>query len=268
MASMHPIEDKELQAKLQRFYPPFLQMFRKVCLENNINPRVAIFGMPHDSVVAVDKTRIIILAGKGTATDSGSTDRFMDLTDKSPVEIPRLQEEVSRLLGLSNTAVLVYDRALLDRPEGDHEIEFRADALGLIRNLQDRVRQIESLGIKEAMTYLENAKQRFNAGNPEGYSDCKANCRNALISLCKTLGGTERIRDAIPKMGKAGLIGEREGEVILALTDLAAKLHGQASKKGTHPPLAERDEAQFTLKVTDALIELITSSAMRSKGLT
>jgi hypothetical protein len=55
----------------------------------------------------------------------------------------------------------------------------------------------DQLGILDAITYLENARERLKSGEVAGFSDCKANCRSALVSFVSTLSGKPKIREGI-----------------------------------------------------------------------
>ena len=51
------------------------------------------------------------------------------------------------------------------------------------------------------------------------------------------------------------------------IEDVTAKLHGLASKTGTHPPLADEDDALFTLRLTEAVVEYIVALVSKVKRL-
>ena len=72
----------------------------------------------------------------------------------------------------------------------------------------------DKLAFSESYQYLENAKARLDTKSAVGYSDCKANCRDALISALKTLTGKEDTREAARELGKQGILGKREKEFI------------------------------------------------------
>ena len=99
---------------------------------------------------------------------------------------------------------------------------------------------------------------------PEGYSNCKTDCRNAVISALSSLSGTEDIRKAVKILGKKGIIGGREEELITAFENLLAKMKDVLSKKGPHPPMAtEEEDAELALNITQALLTYLAKRALR-----
>ena len=119
----------------------------------------------------------------------------------------------------------------------------------------------------EAYQYLENAKTRFDTQTAVGYSDCKTNCRSALISALKTLTGKEDTREAVRELGKQGILGEREQGFIESFAELLPRLYGLVSKKGAHPPMTrEEDDAKLALSITTSIISYITNQATRQRG--
>lgn len=125
---------------------------------------------------------------------------------------------------------------------------------------------VDKLAFNESYKYLENAKSRFDTKSAAGYSDCKTNCRNALISVLKTLTGKEDVREAASELGKQGILGKREEEFTKSLGELLAKLHGLASKKGPHPPMTvEKDDAILVLDITTSIVRYITNRATKPR---
>lgn len=107
-----------------------------------------------------------------------------------------------------------------------------------------------NLGLKEAAEYLRNARERYESGEPTGFADCKTNCRNALFSVVKNMTGKENIKEGLHLLAEDGMIGEREEELIEAFENFLVKFKGFLSKKGPHPPLAAREDAELSLKIT------------------
>ncbi len=125
----------------------------------------------------------------------------------------------------------------------------------------------DKLVFSESYQYLENAKARFDAQSAVGYSDCKANCRNALMSTLKALTGKEEVKEAAKELAKQGILGKREEELIESFGDLLVKLHGLASKKGPHPPMTrEEDDAKLVLEITTSIVNYLYNQAVKPKG--
>lgn len=267
MAMMFNSGNPELDKKLMDFHTRFLDEFKKAFREAGLQPRITLWGQPHDAVVGVDRESIIFLASKGTATDTNSANHYCDWSQYGTISIPELIRQTTSELGWSGIESFKLDKSILDAPQADQQKEFQKVASEAIIQIKQKLVRIQSLGIGEAYTYLENARARYTDGGTAGYSDCKANCRNAILSLMKSLTGTENIGDAVKILNKQGLLGDREADVVEAITDLVKCLHGLASKTGSHPPLATELDAQFTLRLTEATIEYLASTVMKSKGL-
>lgn len=256
-----------LYSQLAQFYSRFLEEHRKVLQENRLVLRVTMFGQPHDAIIATDRASVIVVASKGSSTDSSSTDHYLELSSRGTVTPQELMRSAARELGWESMASLQFSRELLDAPEKLQRKEFWRLSEEILAEIQRKQSMASKLGITETLTYLENARARFDAGGAPGFSDCKANCRNAILSLMQGLTGTESIRDAVKKLHQEGLLGKREAEVVKAIEDLIAKLHGLASKTGAHPPLATEEDALFTLRLTEAVVEYVVRLVSKAKGL-
>ncbi len=133
-----------------------------------------------------------------------------------------------------------------------------------IRPIEERV--IDRYSFNEALRYLKNAKRRFNTKTPEGYSNCKANCRNALMSALKTLTGKEEVSEAARELSRQGLLGKREQEFTETFSKLLVILHGLDSKKGSHPPMTRNeDDAELALSITTSVVNYLTNEAIRQR---
>ncbi len=258
---------QQLHGQLSQFYRNFLKEHREILNGHGLPARATLFGQPHDAVILVDTASIIVIACKGTATDTSSTEHYIDLSSKGEVEVPMLMRSAARDFGWNDMIPLVFSRILLDKSEVEQKKEYHQISEAMVENIQRRRKVADELGITEAFEYLANAKARFDTGGATGFSDCKANCRNAIKSLMIGLAKTEDINLAMKQLNKEGLLGKREAEVVEAISNLISKLHGLASKKGTHPPLADEDDALFTLKLTNSAVEYIVTLVSKAKGL-
>lgn len=253
--------------QLNAFYERFLEEHRNVFKEASLPLRVTLFGQPHDAIIAIDRSSVFFIASPGTATAALSTESCFDFSAQGTVAPQELMRSAAREHGWERMVSLQFSRGLLDAPADQQREEFRRVAEETVNGIRQRQETAGALGITEALTYLDNARARYDAGGAAGFSDCKANCRNAIISLMRGLAGTETIREAVKKLNKEGLLGKREAEVVEAIEDLIARLHGLASKTGTHPPLATEEDARFTLRLTEATVEYIVGLAGKAKGL-
>lgn len=127
-------------------------------------------------------------------------------------------------------------------------------------------REIERHSFSEAYKYLKNAKRRFNTKTPEGYSNCKADCRNGLMSALKTLTGMNTIKEAATELHGQGILGKREEEFYKTFGNLLVILHGIDSKKGSHPPMERNeDDAELALSITRSLINYLINQATKPR---
>ena len=125
---------------------------------------------------------------------------------------------------------------------------------------------LDKLAFSESYQYLENAKARFDTKTAVGYSDCKANCRNALMSALKTLTDKEEVSEAARELGRQGILGKREKEFTETFNKLLVILHGVVSKKGPHPPMTRNeDDAELALSITTSIITYITNQATKPR---
>ena len=116
----------------------------------------------------------------------------------------------------------------------------------------------EGYPFNEAFRYLKNAKRRIKTKTPEGYSDCKANCRNALMSILQALTVKENVKEATKELHHQGIFGEREEEFIITFDKLLRALHGIDSKGGSHPPMTRNEnDAAFALNITKDVVNYI-----------
>ncbi len=127
-------------------------------------------------------------------------------------------------------------------------------------------REIERHSFSEAYKYLKNAKRRFNTKTSEGYSNCKADCRNSLMSALKTLTGMNTIKEATKELHHQGIFGEREEEFIITFDKLLRILHGIDSKGGSHPPMTRNEnDASFALSITTDVVNYIINQATKPR---
>jgi len=132
------------------------------------------------------------------------------------------------------------------------------------RPIEERV--IDRYSFTEAHRYLNNAKRRIKSKTPEGYSDCKASCRNALESTLQILTGKEKVREAVKELINRGSLGDREAEFTKHLEELIVSLHWLDSKKGSHPPMTRSEnDAKLAFNLTRDIVEYIINQATKQK---
>lgn len=159
------------------------------------------------------------------------------------------------------------ERIVLDTPEGYHIELDGTEVYEVIKDGRSSLAAIDKVAFNESYRYLKHAEEMLNTQTAEGYSDCKTNCRCALISALKTLTGKEDVRQAANELGKQGILGEREEELIESFGELLVKLHGLASKGGPHPPMTtERDDAELVFSITSSIVSYVTNRPTKQRG--
>ena len=168
-------------------------------------------------------------------------------------------------LGFKDICYFSFPIGLLDVDEKTRKLFLEQASNQFIETQMRQIGNIKKLGLTEAFRYLQNAQQRFYTRTPEGYSNCKTDCRNAIDSALSSLSGTSDVRKAVKILGKKGVIGRREEELITAFESLLAKMKGVLSKKGPHPPRAtEEEDAELALNITQALLNYLAKRALRT----
>ena len=125
---------------------------------------------------------------------------------------PKIELDKIKLATATEAAIDLFEKSkgeniILDTPEGYH-IEVGKRNIGEARgDRQSTPTVLDELALSESYEYLKNAKDRFDAKSAVGYSDCKTNCRNALLSVLRTLTGVEDTREALRELYKQGILG-------------------------------------------------------------
>lgn len=158
------------------------------------------------------------------------------------------------------------ERIVLETPDGVHiEVGEKKEQEPRKDDKSPSV-AIDKLAFNESYKYLENAKGRFNTKSAVGYSDCKANCRNALMSALKTLTGKEEVKEAAKELGNQRILGKREEEFTEYFGKLLGTLYGLDSKKGSHPPMMRNeDDADLALSITTSIVNYVINQATRPR---
>ena len=254
----------EISPGVNKLVGEFEQLARREIQERKLNPLLIPMNRNHNRFVGVDSSTVHIVyttEGVTSAIVSG-TDR--DLRKHGPLAQQQIVQSCVRELGYKDVHYFGLPASVLSQ-----SVEERKPVLQrtIDQYIQARIQpliKLEKLGLSETMTYLQNARSRFETRTPEGYSDCKSNCRNALVSCVTALTEQDDMRKGARILNKKGLLGHREGELVEALGELLAKLYSAASKKGSHPPLADEDEAELVLAITSAAVNYMTNRAIRS----
>lgn len=253
----------DLSSKVMNLLSEFEKKFGEVVEKQKLNKAMFPMFRNHNFFIGVDASNVYIIY-----TTEGVTSGFISSTERDLRDHGNLTEEqiislCVQELGYKDIHPFSFSASLLDADTKSREV-----ALEKISGeyIEQRIRPLillRKLGLNESSTYLRSAQSRFDTKTPSGYSECKASCRNALISALKALSGSDNVREAVRMLGKKGIIGEREEELITAFENLLAKMHGVLSKKGSHPPMPTEEEAEFALRMTYGVIDYLAKRMIR-----
>lgn len=252
-----------LEKRLAKFYRSFCDVHREVLEEKSFSPKT-IFCQPHDVILAVDRSSILVIASKGTSTEVSSTDRYFDFTSRGSVDPRELMKSAKRDLKWESMTYLQFNRGLLDVSEEVQREEFRRVSETMVEDMQKRNRVTERLGISEAITHVENARTRFFAKDASGFKDCNEHLKGAIDSLMSSVTGKESVEEALKKLKEEGILGEPEAKIIEAIKDFVSD-RSFPSTCGFAIP--EEENVLFKLRLTEALIDYIVKLVERTKAL-
>ena len=257
----------DISRKINGLLEEFTTVARDVLKQQNLNLLLMPMFKNHNQFIGIDNATLHVVYTTEGVTSAIISGVERDLRSKGRFSQKQVVEACVREFGYKDIHYFAFSASLLDRMP-----DVRKPYLKQLveQYLQERIRpliMLDKLGLSESLRYLQNARNRFETKTAEGYSDCKANCRNALISALKTLTGKEDIREAVRELDKQGILGKREQEIIESFGELLVKLHGLASKRGSHPPMTmEEDDAELVLSITTSIISYITNQATRQRS--
>jgi hypothetical protein len=258
---------QEETGKVQTLLREFEKTFGEIVETRTLNPNIFPMFRFHHIFVGVDASKVHLVY-----TTEGISSPVVDLNIRDLQSQGTLTQEqvcgacVNELGFKDISSYFSFPAGLLDVDEKTRKLFLKQVSNQFIETQMRQIASIKKLGLTEAFRYLQNAQQRFHTRTPEGYSNCKTDCRNAVISALSSLSGTEDIRKAAKILGKKGIIGGREEELITAFENLLAKMKDVLSKKGPHPPMAtEEEDAEFALNITQALLTYLAKRALRVK---
>jgi len=257
----------DLSSKIHTLLGELTVVARQQLKSQGLNPLLLPMFRNHNQFIGVDDSAVHVIYTTEGVTSSIVSGVERDLRDKGRLTQKQIVEACIRELGYKDIYYFGFPSSLLDQ-----EANVRRPYLEQLidQHIQAKIRPLillDRVGLGEAIQYLQNARSRFETKTPIGYSDCKTNCRNAILSAIKALTGKENVREGVKELGSQGILGEREEELIEAFANFFAKLHGVASKKGPHPPLAtEEEDAELVLNITSNLLTYIANRVIKLKG--
>lgn len=129
----------------------------------------------------------------------------------------------------------------------EHFIDIKLQELEK-RSLQQESHSLHYLlskyGLTDCNSYLKAAADSLAKNNPQGFSDCKNNCRKAWDSALEGLTGSKNL-DQI-----ALQLGDKE-------TELFRKLQSFNAKHGSHTPTPTKFAAELSLNLTRAALKYL-----------
>jgi len=250
--------------KVQALLTEFEKTFGESIESRRLNPSIFPMFRFHHIFVGVDASNIHLAYTTEGVSSPVVALTVRDLKSQGILAREQVCSACVNELGFRDIYYFSFPVGLLDVDENSRKLFLEQVSNQFIKTQMRQIANIEKLGLTEASRYLQNAQQRFYTRTAEGYSNCRTDCRNAIISALSSLSGTEDVRKAVKILGKRGIIGAREEELITAFENLVAKMKEVLSKKGPHPPMAtEEEDAELALNITKALLTYLTKRALR-----
>ena len=239
-------------------------VFRENVKSKKMNPNLFPMFRFHHTFIGVDASKIhLVYTTEGVSSPVVAL-TIRDLRNKGILTQEQVCSACVHELGFKDIYYFSFPIGLLDVDEKSRKLFLEQVSNQFIDNQLRQIANIKKLGLSEAFRYLQNAHKRFFTRTPEGYSNCKTYCRNAIFSALSSLSGTDDVRKAVKILGRKGIIGAREEELITAFENLLAKMKDVLYKKGPHPPMAaEEEDAELALNITQALLTYLAKRALR-----
>ena len=256
---------QEEAQKVRSLLEEFEQVFGENADSKKLNPNLFPMFRFHHTFIGVDSSKVhLVYTTEGVSSPVVAL-TIRDLRNKGMLTQEQVCSACINQLGFKDISLYFsFPLGLLDVDEKTRKFFLKQGSNQFIETHMRQIANIEKLGLTEAFRYLQNAQQRFHTRTPEGYSNCKTDCRNAIYSALSSLSDTDDVRKAVRILGKKGIIGGREEELITAFENLLAKMQGVLSKKGPHPPMAtEEEDAELALNITKALLTYLAKKALR-----
>ena len=247
----------DLSSKVMKLLSDFEKKFGEVVEREKLNRVVFPMFRNHNLFIGVDASNVYIVYTTEGVTSGIISSTQLDLRNRGNLTKEQIVSSCIQELGYKDIHYFSFSISLLDADTKSRDVAFEKVSSEYI---EERIRPLillSKLGLNESFIYLQSAQSRFDTKTPSGYSECKVDCRNALISALKALTGTENVREAVRILGKKEIIGEREEEFIESLENFLVKLIGVLSKKGPHPPMPTEEEAEFALRMTYAVLDYL-----------
>ncbi|HLW59607.1 MAG TPA: hypothetical protein VKV57_06730 [bacterium] len=207
---------------------------------------------------------VVVIVGDPASGDTASL-RYKDARNQSDVDPQIVMREVQREFGFQNPFLIAFPRTAVNATGKIRRDAVEAVAQRLTRDIIMLHELSSKLGITEAVTYLTNARRRFEEGTAEAMGDVKTNCRNAIESLIRTITGTTNFAKGKQALVKQGIFNQHEAAFVDALASLLEAFFNVTSRPGSHPPLPSREDASFVLQVTEATVQYVAQRALAAK---
>jgi len=256
---------QEEEDKVQSLLKEFERTFGENVDSRKLNPNLFPMFRFHHIFIGVDASWVHFVYTTDGVSSPVVALTVRDLRSQGILSQEQVCSSCVSQLGFKDIYYFSFPIGLLDVDEKTRKLFLEKASNQFIEKQIRQIANIEKLGLTEAFRYLQNAQQRFYTRTPEGYSNCKTDCRNAIFSALSSLSGSDDVRKAVKILGKKGVIGRREEELITAFENLLAKMKDVLSKKGPHPPMAsEEEDAELALNITKALLTYLTKRSTKT----
>jgi len=250
---------------VQTLLENFKRAFGEIVETRKLNPNIFPMFRFHHIFVGVDASNIhLVYTTEGVSSPMVAL-TVRDLRSQGILTQEQICNACVNNLGFKDIFYFAFPIGLLDVDEKSRKLFLQSVSKQFTEAQLRQIAIIEKLGLKEAFRYLQNAQKRYDTKTPEGYSDCKTNCRSAIYSALSALTGTQNIRKAVGILHSKGIIGAREKELVQAFENLLVKFKDVLSKKGPHPPMATEEGAELALSVTKTLLTYLAKRSIKTK---
>ncbi len=197
---------QEKAQKVHALLEEFERTFGEKVDSKKLNPNLFPMFRFHHTFIGVDSSTIHLVYTTDGVSSPVVALTIRDLRNKGILAQEQVCSACVNQLGFRDIYYFSFPIGLLDVDEKTRKLFLEQASNQFIKAQMHQIANIEKLGLTEAFRYLQNAQQRFYTRTPEGYSNCKTDCRNAVISALSSLSGTEDVRKAVKILGKKGII--------------------------------------------------------------
>jgi len=168
--------------KVQSLLEEFERTFGENVDSKKLNPNLFPMFRFHHTFIGVDASSVhLVYTTEGVSSPVVALN-IRDLRSQGILTQQQVCSGCVNQLGFKDIYYFSFPIGLLDVDEKTRKFFLKQVSNQFIETQMRQIANIKKLGLTEAFRYLQNAQQRFYTRTPEGYSNCKTDCRNAIIA--------------------------------------------------------------------------------------